>query len=178
MMRVGEIWKPVHRYVGKLPARVDGKRHSLADILRTKPPSEVLAALTSLTEAFKNQRATDRNPSLTQLEAFVKSNAALTLVDLTGGDRPARPADAVAEYTARIQRVFNGNGRGFFDIIKELDVDVRIKTPEMRAIATAVLGTSTGKLTRKAAKEAMISEFATLEVGRVSTDAAMRSRPY
>lgn len=146
--------------------------------MKSKPPENILAAVTSLTEAFKNQRSTDRNPSLAQLEAFVKSKANLTLVELTGGYKPVRPIDAVAEYTARIQRVFNGNGRGFFDILKELDSDERIKTQEMRLIASAVLGGSTGKLTRKAAKEAMVNEFATLEVGRVSTDAAMRSRPY
>lgn len=177
-MRVGELWQRVDRYIAKLPLRQDGKRPTLSAILKGRPPAEIVSAVEVLTQAFKNRRETDRNPSLAQLEAFVKTISHLTLVDLAGAGNQPKPANAVAEYTARIQRVFGGNGRGFFDIMKELDADNRIKVEDMRAIVSAVLGGSVSKLSRKAAKAALIAEFATLEVGRVSTEAAVRSRPY
>jgi hypothetical protein len=177
-MRVGELWQKVDRYLAKLPARPDGKRPTLSALLKSRPPADISSTIESLTQAFKNRRSSDRNPSLAQLEAFVKNHKHLTLVDLSGAVSQAPPADAVAEYTARIKRVFGGNGRGFFDIMKELDADDRIKVGDMRAIVSAVLGGSVSKLSRKAAKATLVAEFATLEVGRVSTEAAIRSRPY
>ena len=59
-----------------------------------------------------------------------------------------------------------------------MDADTRVGVSEIRAITATVLGISTAKLSGKAARAALVDEFATLGVGRVSTEAARRSRPY
>ncbi len=179
-MNVGTLWDRVSAHAAALPlTKKRSKRPSIEALLRSNPAPEVIEGIRSLTNFYKTSRGSDRNPSFAQLEAMVKTIRHLSLVELQGQPREAKgKTDAVAEYTARLKRILAGSSAGFFEILDEMEADPRVKTNEIREIVSAVLGISVSRISKKAARSALVDEFATIQVGRVSTDAAKRSRPY